>query len=165
MSWSIEIYSRRNARLTDDELARGMADATPSLELCDGATPESWALRDRQTGQPFSTVQATSFLEESDTDPELLMLLEEEITESDAEDGAIDEDYTGELKEAVRNAIWHYTVSAAADTPDAQTATVRAAYGVASVANGVVHDLQSGAWMDASLFEEMLDAYGASAPF
>lgn len=165
MSWSIEIYSRRPARLTTEELARGMNDAAPSLELCDGTAAESWALCDPQTGERFCLIQAASFEEESETDPELVSLLEQEIADSDADDGAIDEAYTGELKDALRNARWHYTISAARDTPDAETATVRAAYGVAAVANGLVHDLQSGAWMDASLFEEMLDAYGASLPF
>jgi len=142
-----------------------MQTATPSLEVCEGATPDNWALCDRNSGERFSLIQVTSFREENDTDPELLCLLEEEIIESDADDGTFDEDYTGELKEAIRNAIWHYTVAAAHDTADAQLATVRAAYGIASVANGVVHDMQSGAWMDASLFEEMLDAYGAGKPF
>jgi hypothetical protein len=37
---------------------------------------------------------------------------------------------------------------------------VRAAYALTRLGGGVVHDQQSGAWMDAELFESLLDAYG-----
>lgn len=176
MSWSIEIYTGHEARLTEEELERGLRKAAPSLQLCEGTRRDNWALCDPQTSERFCVIQAASFLEETDADPELLSMLEYEIAASgdaedeeesegeDADDG-IDAAYAARLKAALHTARWHYTVSAAADSPECQMATVRAAYGVAHVGCGLVHDMQSGAWMDATLFEEMLDAYGAGVPF
>jgi hypothetical protein len=44
--------------------------------------------------------------------------------------------------------------------PEQERAVVRAAYALSRLGGGVIHDLQSGAWMDAGLFEGLLDAYG-----
>jgi hypothetical protein len=166
MSWSIEIYSCRETRLSDDELKRSVAEATPSLGLCDGPVAGSWALCDAQSNQRFVLILVAPFREECEADPELLTLLEQEIAESDADDGDIDAEYTTRLQSILRNARWHYTIAAVrADDPESERATVRAANALANMGEGLVHDLQSGAWMDAALFEDMLDAYGASAPF
>lgn len=166
MSWSIEIYSCRETRFAYDELKQSVAQATPSLKLCDGPVAESWSLCDAQTGQCFVLILVAPFREECDADRELLILLEQEIIESDADDGDIDTKYTSRLQHILRNARWHYTIAAVrADDPEAERATVRVANALANTGDGLVHDLQSGAWMDAVLFEDMLDAYGASAPF
>jgi hypothetical protein len=169
MSWSLEIYQSRDTRLSSQELTQSLEEIAPSLSVCEESTDESSSTRFSlcdSTGRRLVWVHIASFVSECDSDAELMSVLEREITESDADDGDLDETYTTRLKELLRSAKWHVTFSAAQkDVPEQETAVVRATYAAAETGSGLIHDLQSGAWMDSDLFEEMLDAYSATDPF
>ncbi|HEX8552749.1 MAG TPA: hypothetical protein VF681_14465 [Abditibacteriaceae bacterium] len=169
MSWSLEIYQSRDTRPTQQELTEALKEIAPSLSVCEESIDEPnsarFSLCDSE-GKRLVWVHIASFTSECDADSELVSVLEREISESDADDGDLDENYTARLKDLLRSARWHVTFSAAQkDVPEQETAVVRSTYAASKIGSGLIHDLQSGAWMDSDLFEEMLDAYAAAAPF
>jgi hypothetical protein len=170
MSWSLEVFSTRSQRLTTEELAARLTIVAPSLSIqAEGLAPigddkKDWARLQVKTSEtPLAHIVATPFDDEQEADPELIFVLEQEITESDAAVDAMDEKFTSQLKHLLRTSCWHYIVSVDEnDVPAHEWATIRTAYAISQIENGLVHDLQSGAWMDAELFEGLLDAYGAN---
>ena len=173
MSWSLEVFSPRRDALTIAELEQHLAELPPVLQVIfstpldnppsDAPAVGVWSdLALSEDGAHIMVrIQAVRFDTERDADPQLLTILGEEIRQSDAEDGDLDEEYTNHLHQLLETSFWHYTLSVRQNgRPDQERAVVRATYALSQLGRGVVHDLQSGAWMDAELFESLLDAYG-----
>ena len=170
MSWSLEIFSPRAAQVKPDEVKAQMERSTPPLALLsdeesDAPQDAHWEnlLLSEASGVPrvMGVVQAILFQSEREADPQLLGLFEAEIVASDAEDGTLDDEYTGKLRKMLEETRWHYVVSVQQnDRPEQERAVVLATSALAHASGGIVHDLQTGAWMDAELFENLLDAYG-----
>jgi hypothetical protein len=173
MSWSLEVFSPRREPLSISELENRLSDLPPVLRIIASTPLESapddapatglWSdLALSEDGQQITArIEAVSFDTERDADPQLLTILGAEIESSDAEDGELDEEYTNHLRQLLEQSCWHYTLSVRQNgLPDQERAVVRAAYALSKIGGGIVHDLQSGAWMDAELFESLLDAYG-----
>jgi hypothetical protein len=173
MSWSLEVFSPRREPLTIAELEQHLSELPPVLQVIFSTPLENAPSEAPATGlwsdlalsengaHIMARVQAVRFDTERDADPQLLTILGNEIQQSDAEDGDLDEEYTDHLRRLLETSFWHYTLSVRQNgRPDQERAVVRAAYALSQVGGGVVHDLQSGAWMDAELFENLLDAYG-----
>jgi hypothetical protein len=173
MSWSLDVFSPRREPLSIAELEQRLAELPPILHVIfstplENAPADALAIglwsdlalsEDRE--HVTARVQAIRFDRERDSDPQLLTILGEEIRESDAEDGDLDEEYTNRLLRILEQSYWHYTLSVRQNgRPEQERAVVRAAYALSQLSGGIVHDLQSGAWMDAELFENLLDAYG-----
>ena len=147
--------------------ATGEGDSVTTSEKAEAAVSDVWSeftlseIGDRSL--VLVRVQAVPFGIERDADPQLLFTLEAEIAVSDAEDGAVDEPYTNRLNQLLRSAKWHYILSVERnDDVRQEQLVVQATYALSQIAGGVIHDLQSGAWMDAELFESILDAYAPS---
>ena len=175
MGWSLEVFSSCAAKITVAELADAMLRLALPLAVAadaDEPAPPDSAASDWQTlllsttigpARVLAQVQAQPFAAEQEADPQLMSLFELEIAESDAEDGVVDEQYTTHLRETLEQARWHYSVSVCRnDLTEQEHAVVQTAYALSQICGGIVHDLQSGAWMDASLFENLLAAYGLS---
>jgi hypothetical protein len=187
MSWSLELFSPQSNQVTMAEFAAKLSSNMPLVAVHDdseepsedyyddavastplaGSAPNTWSslalteVRDRDL--VLAHVQALAFETECDVDPQLLSTLEVEIAVSDAEDGAVDEQYTNRLSQLLREARWHYIVSVERNGDSEQEyVVVQATYALSQLVGGIVHDLQSGAWMDADLFENILGAYGAA---
>jgi hypothetical protein len=188
MSWSLEVFSSQPNQVTIAELAAKLSSNMPLVAIHDdsedepsedyyddgaaptsltASEPDAWSslalteVRDRDLA--LAHVQALAFEAECDIDPQLLSTLEVEIAVSDAEDGALDEQYTTRLSQMLRDARWHYIVSVERNGDSEQEyVVVQTTYALSQLAGGIVHDLQSGAWMDADLFENILGAYGAA---
>ena len=173
MSWSLEVFSPRREPLSIAEFEQRLTDLPPVLQVIFSTPLENTPLDAAATGlwsdlalsedgaHITARIQAVKFDTERAADPQLLTILGEEIAESDAEDGEIDEDYTNHLRQVLEQSCWHYTLSVRQNgRPEQERAVVRATYALSKIAGGIVHDLQSGAWMDAELFESLLDAYG-----
>lgn len=172
MSWSLEIFSPRAAQVKPEEVKEQLEHGTPPLALLcdadeksDAAENANWdsLLLSEASGVPrvMGVVQAILFQSEREADPQLLGLFEAEIVASDAEDGTLDDEYTGRLRKQLEATRWHYVVSVQQnDRPEQERAVVLATSALAHASGGIVHDLQTGAWMDAELFENLLDAYG-----
>ena len=161
MSWSLEIYTSSDARPSAQDLSLHLEQVAPFLEVCDTPAPSAdrFAICDR-AGDALLTVQTTNFADERAADPELTEVLNREIAESDA--GEIDADFSARLTQMLRGARWHITLAARRnDVREQEIAVVSATFAASRLAPCLVHDLQSGAWMDAALFEEMLEAYDA----
>ena len=183
MSWTLEIFSSQSDQVTAAQLATRLGAASPVLIVVvprAAAAKDEDAVRDEPqvrlwqnltlaasdaSGELLADLQAIPFAVEREADLEvsaLLAMFEAEIVSSDLEDGGIDEEYSSRLRQMLQDARWHYTISVRRnDRPEQERAVVQAAYAI-SLAGGVVHDLQSGAWMDAELFENLLDAYGVA---
>ncbi|HEX8236609.1 MAG TPA: hypothetical protein VF600_11695 [Abditibacteriaceae bacterium] len=173
MSWSLEVFSPRREPLSIAELEQHLAELPPVLQVIfstplqnmpsDAPPTGLWSdLALSEDGQHIvARIEAIRFDTERDADPQLLTILGEEIQASDEEDGELDEEYTNHLRQLLEQSGWHYTLSVRQNgRPDQERAVVRAAYALSKIGGGIVHDLQSGAWMDADLFESLLDAYG-----
>ena len=178
MSWTLEIFSLQSEQVTATQLAARLGEAAPvllvvvPLRAADDAVGESnkvWPWQNLNlaasdaSGELLADVQAIPFAVEREADPELMAMFEAEIASSDLEDGDIDAEYSARLRQMLEGARWHYTVSVRRnDRPEQERAVVQVAHAISQFGGGVVHDLQSGAWMDADLFENLLDAYGAA---
>lgn len=173
MSWSLEVFSPRREPVTIAELEQCLSDTPPVLQVIFSTPLETMPPDAPATGlwndlaltedgaHIVARVQAVKFDIERDADPQLLTILGQEIQESDAEDGEIDEDYTNHLIQLLEQSCWHYTLSVRQNgRAEQERAVVRATYALSKLGGGIIHDLQSGAWMDADLFESLLDAYG-----
>jgi hypothetical protein len=173
MSWSLEVFSPRREPVSIAELEQCLSDMPPVLQVifstplenvpADAPPTGLWSdLALSEDGAHISArVQAVKFDTERDADPQLLTILGKEIQESDAEDGEIDEEYTNHLIQLLEQSCWHYSLSVRQNgRTEQERAVVRATYALSRLGGGIVHDLQSGAWMDAELFESLLDAYG-----
>jgi hypothetical protein len=183
MSWSLEVFSPHENQATIAELSAKLSHDMPRVAVYDdsetepvngddtaasvslpGAKSSGWSslalaeVRDRAL--VLAHVQASAFPTECNDDPQVLSNLASEIALSDAEDGTLDEQYTSQLSQLLRDAQWHYIVSVEHnDNVEQEYVVVQVAYALSQLAGGIVHDLQSGAWMDADLFENLLDAY------
>src|SRR4028118_1472017 len=174
MSWSLEVFSSQPNQVTIAELAAKLSSSMPLVAVHDDSeeepsadyydavaaptpltapAPGAWSslaltkARDRDLA--LAHVQALAFEAECDIDPQLLSTLEVEIAVSDAEDGAVDEQYTSRLSQMLRDAKWHYIVSVERnDDSEQEDVVVQATYVLSQLAGGIVHDLQSGAWID-----------------
>jgi hypothetical protein len=175
MSWSLEIFSPRDVQIKPEEVAPRLARSTPPLALqppvaengeeMQAAKTWSSLVLSEASGVPriMGGVQAILFESEREADPQLLGLFEAEIVASDAEDGTLDDEYTDRLRKTLEETRWHYIVSVQQNSrPEQERAVVLATNALAHASGGIVHDLQTGAWMDADLFENLLDAYGVS---
>jgi len=172
MSWSLEIFSPRDAQVKIEEVAGRLTRTTPPLalhsEVKDGTeaqTQEAWdtLVLSEASGVPrvMGSVQSILFASEREADPQLLGLFEAEIVASDAEDGTLDDEYTDRLRKTLEETRWHYVISVQQNSrPEQERAVVLTTNALAHASGGIVHDLQTGAWMDADLFEILLDAYG-----
>ena len=163
MSWSLEIYTSSDERPSAEIMSLHLEQVAPFLVVCDTPAPtaDRFAVCDR-AGDALLTVQTTSFADECAEDPELTEVLSREIAESDA--GEIDDDFSARLTQMLRGARWHITLAARRnDVREQEIAVVSATYAASRIAPCLVHDLQSGAWMDSALFEEMLEAYDANS--
>ncbi len=183
MSWSLEVFSPHSQHVQIEELEKRLCEIArdnPSQfglveggelrvvfhvedEPQDDESARTWVLRrsgpDKISALGF--VQMQRFDEETQADPQLLQTLEQEIEDVDAEDGDSDHEYSQCLQGVLKTAKWHYVVWVAKnEKPTHQQMVVQTAYALSQMGGGVVHDLQSGAWMDAGLFESLLDAYG-----
>lgn len=179
MSWSLDVFSPKSEQVTAEQLASRLGAASPVLLVVapsrattdddsrEGNKVWSWhhltlAAADA-SGELLAALQAIPFAVEREADPELLAMFEAEIASSDAEDGDIDLEYSDRLRQMLEAARWHYSISVRQnERPEQETAVVQAAHAISQIGGGVVHDLQSGAWMDAALFENLLDAYGVN---
>jgi hypothetical protein len=144
-----------------------LSDIAPLLKivpLVDTDRDNAWhtlALIDSDS-HPQALVTCLDFASECDADPMLQEVMAAEIVEMDAEDGDRDDDYTAHLLGLLQMARKHYVISdAALEAPPQQTAVVKICYALSQIGGGIIHDLQSGAWMDAGIFESLLDAYVA----
>jgi hypothetical protein len=173
MSWSLDVFSPRREPVSIAELEHCLSDVPPELRVifstplenvpADASLTGLWSdLALSEDGAHITArLQAVKFDTERDADPQLLTILGQEIQDSDAEDGEIDEDYTNHLIQLLEQSCWHYMISVRQNgRPEQERAVVRAAYALSKLGGGIIHDLQSGAWMDAELFESLLDAYG-----
>lgn len=174
MSWSLEVFSPCELQVKIEDVAARLTSGTPPLALHSDA-PESGDVQSQNQGawealvlseasgvpRIMGSVHSVLFQSEREADPQLLGLFEAEIVASDAEDGTLDDEYTDRLRKMLEEARWHYIVSVQQNNrPEQERAVVLATSALAHACGGVVHDLQTGAWMDADLFENLLDAYG-----
>lgn len=182
MSWSLEVFSPHESHAQIEELescVRDVALSNPEMfglveggdlrvvfhvedEPQDANSAQTWVLRrsgpDKISSLGF--VQMQSFEDEKAADAELLQNLQREIAESDEEDGEIDHEYSMRLQMVLASAKWHYIVWVGKnDRATHQQIVLQTAYALSKMGGGLVHDLQSGAWMDADIFENLLDAY------
>ena len=182
MSWSLEVFSPNEQHAQSDELETCLREAAlknPEMfGLVEGGdlrvvfrveddpqnqdSAQTWVLSrtgpDKTSSLGF--VQMQRFDEETRQDPKLLETLEHEIEETDEEDGDTDHEYSKRVQAVLESAKWHYIVWVGKnDRPTHQKMVLQTAYVLSKMSGGIVHDLQSGAWMDAEIFESLLDAY------
>jgi hypothetical protein len=123
MSWSIAVFSPRREPITIEEIEHHLADLPPVLHVIFSAPPENvpsgasanglWSdLALSEDGAHIvARVQAIAFDTECAADPQLMEILKNEIVESDAEDGEVDEEYTSRLHTLLQQSCWHYVIS------------------------------------------------------
>lgn len=171
MSWGLEIFTRRESQIAQQELVARLADIAPQLDILPqkigGGSACDWTSlllvnRGDNSGLQAS-VSLLDFRSECDADPKLFPVLEKEIAATDADVIDIDKEYRRHLMSLLRAARKHYIVTTTqSDCPEQERTVVQITYALSQIAGGLVHDLQSGAWMDPDLFEGLLDAYGAA---
>lgn len=182
MSWSLEVFSPHEQHAQIEELETRLRDvALQNREvfgLVEGGdlrvvfrvedepqsqdSAQTWVLSrtgpDKTSSLGF--VQMQSFEAEKQADALLLETLQCEIAGADEEDGDLDHEYSKRVQNVLASAKWHYIVWVGKnDRPTHQQMVLQTAYALSKMGGGIIHDPQSGAWMDAELFESLLDAY------
>ena len=172
MSWSLDVYATRADLVPLAALqsrlqlsASSLYVAAPQPAAIAENSPQdnvSWRelhIADEATHSILGRVLAIPFSAESSADPELVPAFEREIEESDAE--VHDEEFTSHLRDTLRRVSWHYSACVRQNgRPEQERAVVQTMHALSQLADGLVHDPQTGAWMDAGLFESLLAAYG-----
>ena len=181
MSWSLDVYATRAELISLDALQKHLqaspspisvasvspiAGETPAVSAQDSNSQDAQPWRElhihlENGGSIVGRVLAIPFSAESSADPELVPAFEREIEEADEDTGQHDEEFTSHLRQTLRQVCWHYSVCVRQNgRPEQQHAVVKTVYAISQLGDGLVHDPQTGAWMDAGLFESLLDAYG-----
>jgi hypothetical protein len=172
MSWTLELFSPRATPITLPEMEARLQHIAPGVALRSDAdlgeattTAATVTLHDvaSDAARPLAYIQVQKFAIEKENDPQLLETLQNEIAISDEEDGDLDEEYSARLHQILQDTHWHYVIWAVGSKrPERERLVVQTAYALSQIGGGVIHDLQSGAWMDTTLFESLLPAYAAT---